>query len=159
MSSYRMFFSWGDPPEDLLIPRRDLGNLAENPLGFILAIPLPPTHEFSFEETQEVEKGIKSPPGKPLDRKSKGSVVIWTRKTKEALWTSKAIESITPSSKTPYIMAGAGALWPIPLQRHGIYTTVMWRVTMPDLTTTLLETLKIKIKETWGELFWTLSKR
>lgn len=153
-----VFLMGGDPPEDLLISKRELGHLAESPMGFILAIPLPPDHEFSNEELPEMEKGLKTPPGKPFDRKVKGPVVVWTRKAKEPVWSGKALETIS-SSKTPYIMGGAGTFWPIPLQRHGIYTTVMWRVTLPDLTATFVETLRENIKGTWGELFWTLSKR
>lgn len=153
-----MFFMGGSPPKDLIIPKKELGNLAENPLGFILAIPLPPGYEFSTEELPDLERALKTTPGKLFGRNVKGAAVVWTRETKEAVWNGKAAEGIT-SSKTPYIMGGAGALWPFPLQRHGIFSTLMWRVTLPDLTTTFMEALKENIKETWGGLFWTMSKR
>ena len=135
-------------------------DLVKNPLGFILAVALAPDYEFSNDEISKLESNIKNL-NRPLNRTVKGSVMVWTLETKEEpAWTpGKPVEGIT-SLTSPFIMGGHGTFWPLPLQRHRLYTTKMWRVTLPEnLTAIWLNKLEKAIEKEWDGLFWTLSKR
>jgi hypothetical protein len=126
-----------------------------------LAIPLAPDYSFSGEELTKLESSIKISSG--LNRTIKGSVVVWTysKHKEESLWTSgKPIESITPELH-PFTMGGHGSFWPLPLQREGPCSTVMWNVTIPEalLTNSWLSCIEEAISKEWKGLFWTLSKR
>ena len=150
-----------EAPQDLLIPKDRMKELAANPSNFILAAPLKPDYDFSSEELIKMEGLIKGPPGKPLNRTILSSLVIWTTLGKgTAAWSGgRPIEGIT-SNSSPYIMGGMGTFWPLPLQREGIYSTMVWRVTLPeDPTSEWLDLLGEAITEVWRNLFWTLSKR
>lgn len=150
----------GKPPSDVLIPKDTIKELIKNPFGYVLAIPLAPGYTFTGEELTKMEGAIKSSPG--LNRTIKDSVVIWTpsKVREESLWSaSKASETITLKSN-PYIMGGHGSFWPLPLEREGPCTTVMWRVTLPEsFTTSWLDYVGRVISKEWKGLFWTLSKR
>ena len=83
----------------------------------------------------------------------------WSAGKAMPLWTVKASEGIT-SAQNPFIMGGQGNFWPLPLQRQGPCSTLMWRVTLPDdFTTSWLNYMVKHISGEWKGLFWTLSKR
>ena len=150
----------GNPPSDLLLPMEYLQELSKNPDGFILAIPLAPEYTFTTEDLIKMEGIMKNSPG--LNRTTRGSVVIWTPSVAkgESIWTAgRAVETITPGS-APFIMGGKGCFWPLPLQRQGACTTVMWKVSTPEpYTSSWLDYAGRKITKEWKGLFWTLSKR
>jgi len=151
----------GKPPSDLLIPKSKMEELANDPFGFMLAVALPPDHSFSPDEVKKMEE--KASGSAALDRSVKGPVVIWTGRHErgESVWAGgKPLESMIPPSNTTYILGGLNSFWPLPLQRHGLFTTVMWKTTLPeDLTSSWLDYLGKAVSKELKGVFWTLSKR
>ena len=152
----------GPAPSDLLISKDKLGELSKNPFGFVLAIALAPDHSFSVEEIAKLEGLSKVPNGTVFNRFVKGPIVIWTGEQLEdgSIWTGgKPMEAITIASN-PYIMGGQPSFWPLPLQRQGVCSTVMWETTLPEEPSpTWMDYLCKTITKEWKGLFWTLSKK
>lgn len=150
------------PPPDILLPKDTMKKIALNPHNFILAIPLAPNYHFSREEVIKLESSIKGPSTDPLDKTTEDTVVVWRGKaTKEEplWWNGRPVESIT-TAQNPHIMGGKGSFWPLPLQRQGKCTTLMWKVVLPeDFTTTWMGYLGKEISKEWEGYCWTLSKR
>ena len=150
----------GPVPSDLLLSPARMEELHIDPTCFVFALPLAPGYNFSVEEMTKLEGLIRCPKDVVFNRHIKGALIIWTaEESKEAAWTGKALEAITVASN-PYIMGGLGSFWPLPLQRQGICTTVMWEVTLPENpSTSWMDYLSRAITEEWKGLFWTLSKK
>lgn len=149
----------GDLPSNLLIPMEKMLELAKNPLGFVLAVALEPDYRFTSEELIKLEALIKGAPS--LNRMVMGSVVVWTTlgKVKEAVWTGKAGEGVIGS--VPYIIGGHTAFWPLPLQRDGLFSTMMWKADLiEDPTITWMERCEEALEKELGEgVGWALTRR
>jgi len=147
-------------PSDLLISRDTMKKLATSPSNFILAIPLPPNHYFTREEVNKMENSIKG--DTVLEKSIEETVVIWKGKgtTKNPLWEApRPVEGLSTKHNT-YIMGGKASFWPLPLQREGPCSTVMWKTILPDDHTPIwLTYLGEQIQRWWRGYFWTLSKR
>jgi hypothetical protein len=151
----------GTPPDDLILPLHKMIKLAKAPTSFILALPLKPGHTFSAEELARIELQIKSPTDTPPSRTIREEYILWTLKPKYGpiLSSNRPVEAIT-SQKIPFVMAGQGSFWPIPLQREGWGATVMWRAFLPrEITNSEANQLVGRISKKWQGPFWTLSKK
>lgn len=162
VKSKELFRMGGKVPKDLLIQEGVIKEIARAPLNFILALSLKPGHRFSSEElSKQLEVSHKSPPDLILNRTSCGQVVLWTsgEDRKDPLWTAnKPIEGV--SNSLPYIMGGSGSFWPLPLQRQGPYSTMMWEATLPEgITSGWLNKLGEDLTSQFEDCLWTISKR
>lgn len=132
--------------------------LVKNPKGFALAIPLAPGYRFDGDEVRELEEKLEKKVG---SREIKGSVIIWTPSEQETtMWSpSRPTEGIL-TTKTPSIIGGCGTFWPIPLQREGPYTSIVWKATFPEgFSSPWLDELSKALDEGMKKKFWTLSRR
>jgi hypothetical protein len=149
----------GHAPSDLLIPKTHMEELAKNPLGFVMAVALPPDYKWDIKEVNEMERTMKKPPGP--NRQVRGPTVTWTTDElgKEAIWAGKAQEGVL--NKVAYTMGGCGSFWPFPLQRQGGFSTLMWKISLPEgYTATWLDYMGRSCMKSWqGAKFWTLTKR
>jgi hypothetical protein len=152
----------GRPPSDLLIPKDALVGLSKAPLDFIIGVALKPDVKFSSEELSKLETALKCPADLPLNRTAKGPLVFWTsdEARKDSLWTAgRPIEGVL-SNSLPYVMGGNGTFWPLPLQRQGPYSTMMWEAVLPEgMTSKWLDLLGEGLTEELGDCMWTISKR
>ena len=151
-----------DAPSDLVIPDGQLKMLLKSPYDFILCVALNPTHKFSVEEISKVEGTIKYPEGTALNRVVKGPLIIWSsgEGREDYLWKgTKPTEGVIGKS-IPCIVDGAQSFWPLPLQRQGPYSHLMWEASLPaKATSTWLDLLGGKITKRFEGCFWTISRR
>ena len=157
----------GEAPSDLLIPEDTLNILAKTPLDFIIGVALKSNYRWSEEEIAKMETMVKKPVGTALNRVARRSVVVWTpreeegeEKRKVSLWSGgKPLEGLVNGS-VPMVLGGSNTFRPLPLQREGPYSTMMWEATFPEgFSLDWLALLSDKLTQELGEVMWTISRR
>jgi hypothetical protein len=150
-------------PSDLLIPKEALKGLAKAPLNFVLGVALDPNYNLSNGDMSHMESYFLTKTSLQVDRKAMGQSVVWTlpEGTKGPLWESgKAKETFHKESNASFILGGSGSFWPLPLQRQGPYSAMMWEAALPEgMTPSWLDLLGEALTKELEGCLWTISKR
>lgn len=151
----------GADPQGLIIPKDMIKRMARN-TGFALGVALKPDHSLTNDEVTHME-GYFLPKGSNQQnmRDVDGPMVVWLPKDDkgEGLWKVKGRKDVVHGDKT-FILGGSCTFWPLPLQRDGPCSSMMWEATFPEgVTSEWLDLMGKALSKELRGCLWTISRR